>query len=265
MNEADRSSLVLAIAAHGEWLEERGIRFLNPDKPDESLAPKRLSAEEVRRVVATHRPQRLVGAVMTNLCVFCSLRVRLEISAERAKNVGDLKERLANSSEYLSAEEKVRTLKLVTFGHQDGHIQSVGPALIEAAKRARTARRKLGDVVKELEGRQRTAAKLGLPNGDVADVALAEWTRARCEDFEDDLAFQLLCLEGQQFAPEREPFAKAWSRAKKSALARLLAAGADSAQRRALFPGEFPKPSDRDENRQQIDRESRSRKRAKKR
>src|SRR6478752_6793265 len=241
MDDADRSSLALAVAAHREWLDQRGIKFMNPDKPDEPLAPEQLSAEEVLRVLASHRPQRLVGAVATNLYVFCSLRVRAAISAERAKHVSDFAERLANSSEYLSEETKARSLKVVAFGHQEGHVQSVEPALVEVGKRLRTASKKLGALVKQLEGRHRTATELGVHSGG-ADVAMVEWTRSRCESLDHDITFLRIYLQGQQLAAEREPLAMAWQLAMKSALVRLKAAGGDSALRRALFPAAFPVP-----------------------
>jgi len=263
MNEADRSSLELAVAAHREWLEQRGIKFVNPDKPDESLAPELLSAGEVLRVLAPHMPQRPVGVVATNLHIFCSLRVRAAISGERARHLSDFVERLAKSSEYLSDEAKARALKLVTFGHKEAHVQSVEPALVEVEKRLRTASKKLGALVAQLDGRHRKAIELGLPSGSEADVAMVEWARSRCDALEHDLAFVRMHLQGQQFAPEHEPLEMAWKLAMKSALVRLRAAGVDSVQRRALFPAAFPEPADRDENRQQIDRESKSRKRAK--
>jgi len=216
------------------------------------LPPEELEASDVMRVISTHSPEKLVSAVLANLHVFCSLRTRVGLSETRAKAVGALT-------------ESKRLSTLAAFIHDESHIRALEPSLKELEKRLRTACLKLTAFREQLERRHRSFSKLGALAISSADIAMAQWTLARSEALEQDLAFFRLDLQGQRFAEHRDPIdSKAWHPVLNAALVRLKNAGMKSDERKALFPVRFTRTTDPDQRRIETDRESKARGRAKK-
>jgi len=265
MDDADRTELNAAIAAHCEWLEQRGVRFLDPRDEKLSLPPDLLSAHDVMKALATRAPEHLVGAVLSSVHVLCSLRTRVTLSEARLRAVHDAAERLTKA-DYLTEEEKRRQLALISFVHEELHIKSLDSALKHVEKWLRTARRRLQEHVQQLEKRHEKAAKVGFLARSTADIALAQWMFSRSEALEDDFAFFRRHVEGDQFAAHKDELgAKAWRRALNAGLAALKRGDIKSQERRALFPGSFKKTTDPAEKGQQRGREYGARKRGEKR
>jgi hypothetical protein len=265
MDDADRAELNAAIAAHCEWLERRGVRFVDPQSEEISFPPESLTAQSVDQVLATRSPEKVVGAVLTALHVLCSLRTRVTLSEERARLVRDATDRI-NNADYLSEAEKVRHLAIIAFGHDELHIKGLMPALERAESILRTVGRRLQKYVQQVEARHAKAADMVGAAISTADLALAQWMFSRGAALENDFAFFRRHVEGQQFAPHKEPLgAKAWHQALNAGLETLKAGGMKSTERRMLFPASFKKTEDADEQGRQRGREYKARKRAKKR
>jgi hypothetical protein len=301
VDDADRANLDRAIAAHCEWLEHRGIRFVDPQSvlrlreerekylsltpeqlapsplpeglvdtpPPERLAlplpPEDLVASDVMGVVSMRAPEKLTGAVLANVHVFCSLRTRVGLSKAREEAVKSATNRAVQAPDPARTEME-RQLKLVAFVHDESHIRALEPSLSELEKRLRTGARKLKEFVRDLEKRHRTFSEMGALAISSADIALAGWMVARSEALERDLAFYRLQVQGQHFAEHKEPVdGKAWNPVLNAALLALKEAGMRSAERKALFPGCYPKTTDPDVKRLHSDRENKARSRAKRR